>query len=128
MTFNSPIAGNCLKKVERLSGKTAVSSLMSKGKWGHLGHFKYCSLENGLEFCRIMVSVPKKLFKRAVKRNLLKRRIRESYRLQKSVLEGVEADILFIYNTKEVLSSMQIFNLVGDHLRTLAERSRETKA
>lgn len=30
------------------------------------------------------VSVPKRLFKRATDRNLLKRRIREAYRLQKS--------------------------------------------
>ena len=35
---------------------------------------------------RILISVPKKLFKRAVKRNLLKRRIREAFRLQKELL------------------------------------------
>ena len=42
-----------------------------------------CLKGTGNEENRIMVSVPKKLFKRAVKRNLLKRRIRESYRKQK---------------------------------------------
>ena len=51
---------------------------------------------------RIVVSVPKRLFKRAVKRNLLKRRIREAYRHQKGLLSA-PADILFIYTAPEVL-------------------------
>ena len=51
---------------------------------------------------RIVVSVPKRLFKRAVKRNLLKRRIREAYRHQK-YLVSAPADILFIYTAQEVL-------------------------
>lgn len=51
---------------------------------------------------RIVVSVPKRLFKRAVKRNLLKRRIREAYRRQKGLISA-PADILFIYTAPEVL-------------------------
>lgn len=51
---------------------------------------------------RIVVSVPKRLFKRAVKRNLLKRRIREAYRRQKDLVSA-PADILFIYTAQEVL-------------------------
>ncbi len=51
---------------------------------------------------RIVVSVPKRLFKRAVKRNLLKRRIREAYRRQKDLVSA-PADILFIYTAPEVL-------------------------
>ena len=51
---------------------------------------------------RIVVSVPKRLFKRAVKRNLLKRRIREAYRRQKSLISA-PVDILFIYTAPEVL-------------------------
>ena len=50
-----------------------------------------------------MVSVPKKLFHRAVRRNLLKRRIRESYRTQKNLLpDGKGIDILFMYNSKDI--------------------------
>ena len=47
---------------------------------------------------RILISVPKRFFKRAVKRNLLKRRIREAYRVRK--VAGV--DILFQYNSAEI--------------------------
>ena len=51
---------------------------------------------------RIVVSVPKRLFKRAVKRNLLTRRIREAYRRQKGLISA-PVDILFIYTAPEVL-------------------------
>ena len=68
-----------------------------------------------------MVSVPKKLFKRAVKRNLLKRRIRESYRLQKD-LPGKPVDILFIYTSPEVMPSETIFKAVGEGLRHIGGR------
>ena len=55
-----------------------------------------------------MVTLPKRHFHRAVKRNLLKRRIRESYRLQKQLLTA-PVDILFIYSPREVLPSGVIF-------------------
>lgn len=115
---------NTLSKEERLYCKKDIADLLAGGRFTGGIPMRFCTrLETGTGHSRIMVSVPKKLFKRAVKRNLLKRRIRESYRLQKSVLEGVEADILFIYNTKEVLPSERIFQLVGDHLRTLAGKA-----
>ena len=109
--------GNTLKKEERLSGKTAVSALMSKGKWGHLGHFKFCVLANGLDFCRILVSVPKRNFKRAVKRNLLKRRIREAYRTLKGQVTGTGRDILFFYNSAEICDFPTIQSEIGEILR-----------
>ena len=69
----------------------------------------------------IIVSVPKRLFKRAVKRNLLKRRLREAYRTQKGLLPPEGYSILFLYNTKEVLDYADVREQVGAILQKIAE-------
>lgn len=116
-----PFTRHTLKKAERLSSKTGLSTLLSKGKWGVQGPIRYCCLpDNGQEQARIVVSVPKKMFRRAVKRNLLKRRIRESYRTQKALLEGSRVDLMFVYSSKEVLDSAVIREAVGTILTTVA--------
>ncbi|MBO4761380.1 MAG: ribonuclease P protein component [Bacteroidales bacterium] len=103
-----------LPKKERIHGTQAVSRLLAKGRYGYHGALKYCWLyPNGEEESRMMVSVSKRFFKRAVKRNLLKRRLRESYRLQKDAFPS-GLDIMFVYNTKEILESREIYALVGE--------------
>ncbi len=122
--------GNTLSKAERLSGKKSIATLLADGRWGALGHFRYCWLahnasggsavqtdchisdnsENG----RILISVPKRFFKRAVKRNLLKRRIREAYRVRKVC--GV--DILFQYNSSEIAD----FAVISAEVAAILER------
>ena len=106
---------NTLPKKERLCGKISISMLLAKGKHGNVEGLRYlCRKGTGNDVNRFMVSVPKKLFKRAVKRNLLKRRIRESYRKQKhnlTIENGL--DVLFMYSTKEILSYEQIYAAVG---------------
>ena len=112
---------NTLPKKERLCGKTAVSKLLAKGKHGNVPGLRYlCMYGSDAEVNRMMVSVPKKLFKRAVKRNLLKRRIRESWRKQKHALnlEG-HLDILFMYSVKEVVSYEEIYAAVGQVIENL---------
>lgn len=104
---------NTLPKKERLCGRTSISMLLAKGRHGNVPGLRFCCLtDNGSGEDRIMVSVPKKLFKRAVKRNLLKRRLRESYRRQKhSLAPGI--DLLMTYSTKEILSYEEIYSAVG---------------
>ena len=111
-----------LPKSERLHGKTTVSALMSKGRWGFTRGLKYCYLrkeEDGPN--RIMVSVPKRLFKRAVKRNLLKRRLREAYRNHKELLPPKGTDIMFAYNTKEMLDFHDLEDQVVSILRKIGD-------
>lgn len=109
------LVGNTLPKTERLCGKTSISVLLAKGKHGNVPGMRFLWLDKtGNDSNRIMISVPKKLFKRAVKRNLLKRRIRESYRKQKhSLAVSCGLDVLFMYSTKEILSYDEIFTAVG---------------
>ena len=117
---------NTLPKQERLCGKTTVGRLLSKGKHGNVPGLRFLYMTNtGAETNRIMVSVPKKMFKRAVKRNLLKRRIRESWRKQKHDLKVTGGtDILFIYPTKEIQTYEQIYSCVGQ----IIEKINKTQA
>ena len=98
-----------LPKIERLCGKTAVVGLFEHGKSLSAGCIRSKYLVRAEEGpSRIVVSVPKRHFKRAVKRNLLKRRLREAYRHQKDLL-GPSVDILFIYTSTEVLPYETIY-------------------
>ncbi len=117
-----------LPKSERLHGKSKISALMSRGRWGFTSGIKYCFLktdeanDDGIlsQPNSIIVSVPKRLFKRAVKRNLLKRRLREAYRTQKDILPPKGYSILFLYNTKEVLEYAAVREQVASVLQKIA--------
>ena len=117
-----------LPKSERLHGKSKISALMSKGRWGFTSGLKYCFLKGAASddtqeagANSIIVSVPKRLFKRAVKRNLLKRRLREAYRTQKDILPAKGHSVLFLYNTKEIMEYSEVRSQVAAVLKKLAE-------
>ena len=115
-----------LSKRERICSVTEVEALLSGGKYVTAGPVRCCWIrrKDGYPLNRMMVSVPKKFFKRAVKRNLLKRRIREAYRLQKEVLTPCGADLMFVYASKDVADFSVIYASVGEILSTVNGRVR----
>ena len=69
-----------------------------------------------------MISVPKRNFKKAVMRNLLKRRIREAYRNNKHLLPvpGQGSDMLIIYTNNNVRTSEDITRGIMELLARLS--------
>ena len=92
---------NTLKKIERLHGTADTENLFAgKKKSVYVQPLRvvYKAQEQEGLPTRIMVIVPKRYFKHAVDRNLLKRRLREAYRLNK---RDIKYDIAFLYSSDE---------------------------
>ena len=71
-----------------------------------------------------MISVPKRQHKKAVSRNLIRRRIRESYRLNREILESVPGlDFAVVYISSEILDYNQINTALKNALSKLKKNS-----
>lgn len=87
--------GQTLHKNERLSKQILIDKLFS-GKAISIPVFPlravYLEIEDDCPPLSLLISVPKKRFKRAVKRNRVKRQIREAFRKNKEILTKPLAD------------------------------------
>lgn len=88
-----PTINNTLSKDERLHGRNAVEKLFKKAGSRSMASFPLRAVftlterdESDKACVRMLVSVPKRHFKRAVKRNRVKRQVREAYRKNKHSL------------------------------------------
>lgn len=101
-------------KAEKLKSKTTIDLLFSKGKSVSKYPLRLVYIEGdfGDDFpLKMGVSVSKKHFKKAVDRNYLKRVLRETYRLNKSLLlDNLTSSFSFmlLYQSKDRLTYEEI--------------------
>ncbi|MBE6196201.1 MAG: ribonuclease P protein component [Rikenellaceae bacterium] len=114
-----------LSRRERLRTLGAIRRLFESGEGGFVYPFRYlCFAEaDTMPSVRLLFSVPKRYHKRANKRNLLKRRMREAYRLNKAELgeHSASMDLALIYSAKEVLSYARMEHAIKKILAKVAE-------
>ena len=83
---------NCFPKKEHLCGEIRINKLYAEGKafiaYPFRVVYRIVKIQADVPVL-VLVSVPKKRFKRAVKRNKIKRLMREAYRLNKHLLTDV---------------------------------------
>ena len=112
------------RKKERLSSIKLINSLFEDGKALFSYPFKIYYTAGTIGFNRILISVPKRQHKKAVNRNLIKRRIRESYRLNREILDSaLSLDFAVVYISSEVLDYNQINTALKNALSKLKKNS-----
>lgn len=85
--MSSIMKKNTFSKEERLCGKRLIDSLFRNGSSFFIYPYRVLFMRvDGSTGAQVLLSVSKRRFKHAVHRNLMKRRMRESYRLQKGEL------------------------------------------
>ncbi len=115
-----------LKKYERLASKKEIAALFKSKHTLFVYPFKVFFTGNQNTRHQILISIPKKNIRQAVKRNLLKRRIRESYRKNKTILYPHEntisshLNIALVYIAKEPLPYAYIDKKINVILQEIA--------
>ncbi len=125
-------SNNKYSKNEKLKSKKAIDLLFSKGK--SINAFPIRAIYvSKTEFDGISinmgVTVSKKNIKLAVNRNLIKRRVREAYRLNNHEFKKhlinthSELNLMFIYTSKQISSYKEIEDKIKVLLTRLIELS-----
>ncbi len=118
------LALHTLPKTERLCSRKALEELFGGGHRSVSAFpIRAVYMPNDVGGVRVMVSVSKRYFKRAVRRNRIKRQLREAYRLQKELLQplSVGLDIAFLWTSDELLPTEKVFQKMQNLLQRIHE-------
>ena len=128
--------GNTLNNKERIKSRKQLETLFGGGKSRSMAAFPVrlvymtndCTSSDTPQLM-MMVSVSKRHFKHAVKRNRVKRQIREAYRLNKHILapaseklEGKTLSMGFIWLSDELMPTERVEKSVVNLMQRLNER------
>jgi ribonuclease P protein component len=123
-------------KAERLSSKKDIEALFKKSNSFVVFPLKFSFRLNSFPEtgypARVLVSAPKRNYKHAVDRNLLKRRIREAYRLSKpSFYESLNSeqqkiDLQINFISKEIVDFKKIEHAVKSGLNKIILQLKKT--
>jgi ribonuclease P protein component len=121
------VTNNKFSKHEKLKSKIAIDTLFSKGKSINEYPIRLVFLpkeEASYIVANVGVVVPKKQVRLAVNRNLIKRRLREAYRLNNNELKTVlkkndlSLNMMFIYSNKQILD----YTAIEDKIKVILTR------
>ncbi|MCX6296210.1 MAG: ribonuclease P protein component [Bacteroidetes bacterium] len=114
-------------KTERLCSKILIDRLFENGKSFHHSPVRISWLEINESSApiRVVISVPKRSFKKAVDRNKLKRQIREVYRKEKQKVYDVMGEkkivLILIYTAKTKLEFKELEQKIIEALNRLSK-------
>lgn len=124
---------NTFSKDERLCSKIIIDKLFAEGKtvYYYPLRFVYLSFENQEEKypIKVIFSVPKRSFKKAVDRNLIRRRIREAYRLEKNsfyepfIRNKKNIALMVIYTNKDIIDYQSIKKSLQKGMKKLINKA-----
>ncbi len=91
---------------ERLKKRSQIKKILAHGARYRTPIFDCLYLDNFSN--KVAFIVPKRKIKLATQRNLLKRRMREAYRLNKNILTKTGLHMVFFYKPNEVIAFQRI--------------------
>lgn len=123
MAHIMPVKSETFRKSERLCSKKAIAELFENGNSFYSFPFQiiWIRTENELKHpAQVAISVSKKTFKKAVDRNLIRRRIREAYRKNKNMLyeflgqKSIKIVFIIIFKDNSIPLYSGIAKSIGD--------------